>query len=544
MGSASKYVDESKPRAHTVVYQPATAMNNVHHAIPNVKSPADTQNARRSVSNPVLLAHKTFVSLHAHTADALCPVLPHVTMFLAPFVCGEKCPTSSYCQICATYNIKNQDVDYLEGATYKDINLDENPCIFPTCGHFLTMESMDAQMDLKRHYQVNKDGKPTAILASSQPFSMEDIKTCGICRGPLRNIARYGRLVRRALLDESTKKLILRLNQEFIPLAQKLAQEIQKLQGTHIPELGRLPEVEISGRSSGQIKVMKMIMDSAKPQRWENMIKLREQIMKYLRDVNPEEQPFQRVREMVVNAQRHKTTSGDFTFGDEILQTKGVLQAAALSLRLDIALLADFLDLERLTKYKEAALKIDLRVLRNDCDILVRQAQASHRPVHETEGWIFKAQLYALERGYVSEELGNDHLQNGRLCIYAAKKLCQEYSGQTRGLGIEVDNAQQMLNGGSFYAEVTSQERMEVISVMARGFEGTGHWYYCRNNHPFTIGECGGAMETASCPECGAPVGGENHFLAPGVTRAEDYERNFEQDAERGIEEDFNDMEI
>lgn len=90
-------------------------------------------------------------------------------------------------------------------------------------------------MDIKKHYVVDEDGKPRAILASLQPFSMESdggIKVYAECRGPLRNIARYSRLVRRALLDESTKKLVLYLNQEYIPPAQELPGNIQELQET------------------------------------------------------------------------------------------------------------------------------------------------------------------------------------------------------------------------------------------------------------------------------------------------------------------------
>ena len=29
----------------------------------------------------------------------------------------------------------------------------------------------------------------------------------------------------------------------------------------------------------------------------------------------------------------------------------------------------------------------------------------------------------------------------------------------------------------------------------------------------YAIGECGGAMEVSRCPECGAPIGGQNHAL-------------------------------
>ena len=41
----------------------------------------------------------------------------------------------------------------------------------------------------------------------------------------------------------------------------------------------------------------------------------------------------------------------------------------------------------------------------------------------------------------------------------------------------------------------------------------TGHWYQCPNGHPYVIGEGGGAMEVSRCPECGPPIGGQNHAL-------------------------------
>lgn len=45
------------------------------------------------------------------------------------------------------------------------------------------------------------------------------------------------------------------------------------------------------------------------------------------------------------------------------------------------------------------------------------------------------------------------------------------------------------------------------------GGSAASHWYECPNGHPYFIGECGGAMQTATCPECGERVGGQNHQL-------------------------------
>jgi len=45
------------------------------------------------------------------------------------------------------------------------------------------------------------------------------------------------------------------------------------------------------------------------------------------------------------------------------------------------------------------------------------------------------------------------------------------------------------------------------------GGSWSSYWYECPNGHPYFIGECGGAMQTAACIECGERIGGESHTL-------------------------------
>ena len=48
--------------------------------------------------------------------------------------------------------------------------------------------------------------------------------------------------------------------------------------------------------------------------------------------------------------------------------------------------------------------------------------------------------------------------------------------------------------------------------VKAEGLN-KGRWYYCPNNHPYLISNCGRAVKEAKCPECGAGIGGKNKKL-------------------------------
>ncbi|PYH53314.1 putative NF-X1 finger and helicase domain protein, partial [Aspergillus niger CBS 101883] len=449
-----------------------------------------------------------------------------------PSICGEMCPQTSFCQICAAPEVKDRVVDFILGEAYHEIDLNENPCIFPRCGHFLTMESMDGQMDMKEQYELDADGKPVAITASSKPFSVEDVKRCATCRGSLRDISRYGRLVRRAMLDEATKKFILYLNNEYVPMAQELPKLIIGLPeaknsagSSAMFQIGEA--IRIEGSGSQQIKHLGDLMKKNKISRWDELVRLRNRMVKYYSRVQVEEQPFSRVQYLVEHARRVKEAQGTFKFNESVLQTKGVLLASALLIRLDIALLGDFLSLYNaatpLATRRE--LFVNLQKNMDDCHGLIQLASELQRVAHQVEGYVFLAQLCALQRSHIKEIAdAESRLVEGRDALDAAEQLCKQYPGQTQGLSEEIESAKAMLRGSTFYSAVSNEERMAVITAMNREFRGTGHWYYCPNGHPFTIGECGGAMQVSTCPECGAQVGGRSHQTVDGVTRANDLE--------------------
>ncbi|GLA99149.1 hypothetical protein AtubIFM57143_007451 [Aspergillus tubingensis] len=395
------------------------------------------------------------------------------------------------------------------------------------------MESMDGQMDMKGHYELDADGKPVAITESSRPFSVEDVKRCATCRGSLRDISRYGRLVRRAMLDEATKKFILYLNNEYVPMAQELPKlvsalpEAKNLAGSlAMFQIGEAIRVEGSG--SQQIKRLGDLMKKNKMNRWDGLLQLRKRMVKYYSRVQVEEQPFSRVQYLVEHARRQKESQGTFKFNESVLQTKGVLLARALLIRLDIALLGDFLSLYNVATplSTRRELLVDLQKNMDDCHSLIQLAGDLHRVAHQAEGYIFLAQLCALQRSHITDVADAERrLAEGCEALDAAEQLCRQYPGQTQGFSEEIESAKEMLRGSTFYSAVSNEERMAVITAMNREFMGTGHWYYCPNGHPFTIGECGGAMQVSTCPECGAPVGGQGHQTVDGVTRANDLEQ-------------------
>uniref|UniRef100_A0AAR2M4L8 Ring finger protein 213 n=1 Tax=Pygocentrus nattereri TaxID=42514 RepID=A0AAR2M4L8_PYGNA len=50
----------------------------------------------------------------------------------------------------------------------------------------------------------------------------------------------------------------------------------------------------------------------------------------------------------------------------------------------------------------------------------------------------------------------------------------------------------------------------DVLAVAQQAL-GPLQWYFCPNNHPCTVGECGQPMEMSRCPDCNAQIGGIDH---------------------------------
>jgi hypothetical protein len=73
-----------------------------------------------------------------------------------------------------------------------------------------------------------------------------------------------------------------------------------------------------------------------------------------------------------------------------------------------------------------------------------------------------------------------------------------------------------MVAHGKFLFKLTHSDEVSYnfsYSFSLSKSKRTSHWYECPNGHPYFIGDCGGAMETARCIECGEQVGGGGHQL-------------------------------
>ena len=409
-------------------------------------------------------------------------------------------------------------------------------------------------------YNVDQSGKIISQKSEFKPFSAENIKRCPQCRGSLRSIRRYTSLIKRGLIDEATKKFIVWSNRSILPLEERLHQEELKFRANEETAVqARLMLVDVAEtrpqanessvaakklivriESATDRKLLRILSRSGLQPTFKAIKLLHDDITQYLCRVTESEQPFGRIRELVEQHARRQARESSSTRivnseSKHILQSRYRLLATALKLRCSLVILGNFYKLYEAhvtNSSANAKLFLDTAALREECTALILEAHTRSQPLHEVEGLVYFARFTALERSTPSGEEDQTKTENffseALVGLDAATDICNTTpSVRASGMESEIETARVALLEGVFYQEVGNDERREVYQAMAREFSGTGHWYYCENGHPFTIGECGMPMESARCPQCGATIGGEEDEVAQGVTSANDLDSEF-----------------
>jgi hypothetical protein len=470
-----------------------------------------------------------------------------------PSVCGEECPDATYCQRHASDEVKGMQADLLMFTPYKDIDLDADPCIFTLCGHIFTIDSLDGTMGMQDHYRVDPlTGRYTGLKSSAEPFSAKDSKPCPECRGSLRNLARYGRIVRRAILDESAKKLTTWSNRRHQDLATQLANLEGELMGSADFPRKVNQIIVLVGSIDSQIMSIKKLMTT---KRYGRMYALIAEITQFAQKVSKDEQPYQAVHDLVEVARRRAMTASitKFEFSSNELQLRDHLQASNLLLRSYLILLGDVISVhEKTPAGTRGSLHVDFLENRILCDKVIAEAMESKSICQEMEAQIHWAKFAAMECGTMEaiEEVDDSELQQklhnlregAKTRLDLVESICVQRAenNKTRRhptpfertderddmpqspMNIFIDEAAEVRR--MLCESLASSEMGMVVRAMAREFRGTGHWYRCANGHAFTVGECGMPMELARCPECGSGIGGQSHRPTEGVTRAADIE--------------------
>ncbi|KAK1041494.1 hypothetical protein LTR74_018607, partial [Friedmanniomyces endolithicus] len=383
--------------------------------------------------------------------------------------------------------------------TYGNINLGEEPCISTPCGHIFTLSTMDGIMDMPKHYETDPiSGKLTGLRTTSEPFSSDELKVCPTCITSLRNVARYGRIVRRALLDESTKKLIAWSNRTHSELSDRLASNQEEILTNTGADFTQVKGLNLRGSLTEQVATVKKLKIS---KRYRKVFNSRNAIQSFADKLRKDEQPYQRVRDMMETLRRSKIgvkKLEDFQFASSELQLREHLRAISLLVRCDLIIYSDVVAVHKGQRagWAGSAVSVEISAQRTRCEQMIADAQSSLSVRQEAEGQLFLAKFAAMECGsfdVTSEGVSPvDSLRNRTIDAEALQRLkdaetvCKRFDGgdtdPTKGLMEEILDARRTLNEGLS----TSEMRM-VVMAMAKEFSGTGHWYRCANGHPFTV---------------------------------------------------------
>ncbi|KAK5129238.1 hypothetical protein LTR08_003723 [Meristemomyces frigidus] len=435
--------------------------------------------------------HQTFLPCYQHqdTSTVRCEVPMNRTVPGCLHEIVEPCymdvdDENKLADQCASNDVKDMEADMFVFEKYGDVNLDEDPCIFVACGHMFTLKTMDGIMDMAAHYESDPaTGDFTSIKTSSVPFSSEELKSCPACRGSLRSISRYGRIIRRASLDESAKKLTAWSNRNCQDLQKRLVKEQQCLLSTIDNTLKPYQNVKLGGKLRDQMDEVKSLKTD---KRYRQIFAIRNTIDTFADKLSRDEQPYQRVRDLVETVRRHTADPGiaEFHFPSEELQLREHLLATSLLIRADILILTDVISMHNKTAAgaRKGALQVDFNANRASCEAQVIEAELTSNVRQQVEGHIFWARFAAMECGTLSvidEEAKPGmmhHLDSLKKYtvnhLNDAEKICAKFSGgdvnPTKGLAEEAADVRRMLEDG-----VSSSEMRMVVAAMAAEFSGT-----------------------------------------------------------------------
>lgn len=276
-----------------------------------------------------------------------------------PSLCSEACPEVKYCQICCTEEdlLMTPLLSSSGMKDYRDINADEDPCIFPLCGHFQTRSFMDEQLRIQDFYNLDGDGLPSGVKGILRPFSVQQVPCCIRCQGSLREIRRYGRIIRGAMVDEPLKMFLTWRNGRFSELVDHLAHSVPALNwymayrglpSTASVHRNAIP-IELNGNMLHQLHGLNDLVGQG---RYADMIVLYLHIHDFsFGQLRPMEDIFQRIAGSTRQANGASNSRSQFTDitrqHEPLFQLAGNLYAMDLLLRCNIVVLDDFLRLWR-----------------------------------------------------------------------------------------------------------------------------------------------------------------------------------------------------
>ncbi|KAK6530407.1 hypothetical protein TWF694_003762 [Orbilia ellipsospora] len=394
--------------------------------------------------------------------------------------------------------------------TYRDSK--DEPIIFLPCGHFYTITSFDGIAGMKDFFEFDTLEDWKIKKRFTQENSEPVLPRCPQCRAPFTTSARYNEIVKRAQLQNCIKQFTATSNERLHTLVSAVniqEEELEASRSLFIPKGGE----DVKFRQLNLRKVLK-------------------EIRNYNTQVLKEEQPYHRVYELTVSAcRKHNINPEDYN--SSTVQYRFGMEGAYQELR---ATLLQVCDMDIIAGQRLTISEIQAQLWKgilslagpalSKCNKLIETCKNRRSHIIEIQARIVKAKFQVLSLKH-HEHAGKGIKPKTDADIVKEKQsitedlqecldMCELIPSCAR-LKSAVEKTIKSIQDPSYFAGVTDKEMKAIYEAMARELRGTGHWYTCPNGHPFTIGECGMAMQLGTCNECGAPIGGQNHQAVHGV---------------------------
>ena len=429
-----------------------------------------------------------------------------------PSLCGETCP-EDYCQICS--NRREARVDLLEMKTYEEIDLNENPIIVLGCGHLFTAETLDGLISMAEVYDQDKFGSFTGLLDISTSFA-SSVPRCPDCQCPVRQYCtqRYNRLVNRAVLDEMSKRFLVRGKDDLANLEHRITNVEIKLQESQ-DEI--LASVHLA---SDQVAAhVTKALTPAKSQEITHKLKARHAMTKALvtkirrfnESVADKNQPLRKLYEAMVNAARRKPID-EMMMGlaidssvPTVSRDRRVLFGGRIAgLQAECIILTDKLCISQALKSSAAGASIELSqeplgievtTFLKTCRTFIDQCIEENLPKLAVEATLYYARMARPYQSYcrlveAEVELASENVKTAKELLESAKDLCKQPFQSAKELNTAVEQSLKML-GKEWYEKVTPEELAAIKHAMVSGSQGinthSGHWYNCENGHPVRL---------------------------------------------------------
>ncbi|RFN53836.1 nfx1-type zinc finger-containing protein 1 [Fusarium flagelliforme] len=448
-------------------------------------------------------------------------------------VCSHAIPERTVAPARNLVNKKKADrVDLLEFRSYAAIDLDESPIVVLGCGHFFTSETLDGLVGLDEVYLKDGFGNFTGLKNISGSLA-QTTPCCPDCKRTIRQFAtkRYNRVINRAVMDDICKRFLIKGQTALEKLNHKLAKVEAALAASRRSTSMALHHTATTffrERHSG--------------------IKTLENSAIYLQQVIGEEnQPAKKLINAIATS-RPAVADGSSSITQlmEALKLSRSAPDDQLLLGARLAILEaqqiQLMDAFMVSKSQEKNVHknaLDLPVTDKwfkTCQELMEEAKEAKLPRIFIAATLAFAKIARAATWSAKSERNpsgaqeSDHIETARTLLSTASFFCLSL-GDSDVLTKRLEDMMELYEPR--VEEVTPEELASIRSAMVTGPHGmathSGHWYNCVNGHPFAIGECGMPMETARCPECGAAIGGANHRIVNGVSRAENMETPAEE---------------